>query len=145
MSVLISPSMCSSLCITKATSSDVAMVQMMIGRDCFPVCSTTFRFSPKPSSTTAACRIFLEVKPMPGLQTVPGVHSKAMIIPRRMEKTGPPMTGTSLPSSHDGMAMERHTAIPGRLFLMVCMMNSSFFQRWPHFWHRNTGISPASL
>ena len=76
MSVLISPSMCSSLCILKATSSDVVMVQMMIGRDCFPVCSTTFKFSPKPSSTTAACRIFLEVKPMPGLQTVPGVHSK---------------------------------------------------------------------
>ena len=25
----------------KATSSDVAMVQMMMGRDCFPVCSTT--------------------------------------------------------------------------------------------------------
>ena len=97
------------------------MVQMMMGRDCFPVCSTTFRFRPKPSSTTAVWRIFFEVKPTPGLQAAPGVQSRAMTMPMTMENTGPPMTGTSLPSSHEGTAMARHTAMPGRCFLMVCI------------------------
>ena len=37
------------------------MVETMMGRDCPPTWSTLPRFMPKPSSTTASCKIFLEV------------------------------------------------------------------------------------
>ena len=137
MRVLIFPSICSSLWRAKATSSDVAMVQTMMGKDCFPVSSTTLRFRPKPSSTTAVWRIFLEVKPTPGLQAAPGVQNRAMTIPMTMENTGPPMTGTSLPSSHEGTAMARHTAMPERYFLMVCILRYHSFllkaQSFPYY------------
>ena len=92
---------------------------------------------PKPSSTTAVWRIFLEVKPTPGLQAAPGVQNRAMTIPMTMENTGPPMTGTSLPSSHEGTAMARHTAMPERYFLMVCILRYHSFllkaQSFPYY------------
>ena len=68
------------------------------------------------------------MKPTPGLQAAPGVQNRAMTMPMTMENTGPPMTGTSLPSSHEGMAMARHTAMPGRYFLMVCIRFLIYFR-----------------
>ena len=40
---------------------DVAIVDTMIGRDCFPFARISVRFMPKPKKTTAACRIFFDV------------------------------------------------------------------------------------
>ena len=37
----------------KATRSDTEMVHTMMGSDCRPVCTTTFRSIPKPSRITA--------------------------------------------------------------------------------------------
>ena len=48
-----------------ATMSDVAIVDRMIGSDVRPTLPTVARFSPKPSRTTALCRIFLDVNAMP--------------------------------------------------------------------------------
>ena len=44
-----------------ATISDVAIVDIIIGSEDIPTFPTVARLRPKPSSTTAACRIFLEV------------------------------------------------------------------------------------
>ena len=63
---------------------------------------------------------------MPGLQDAPGVQNRAISIPMRMEKTGPPITGTSFPSSQEGTAMARHTARPGIFFLIDCIRGDSF-------------------
>ncbi len=50
----------------KAITSDVVMVERMIGRDCFPFARISVRFIPNPRNTTAVCRIFLDVKLIPG-------------------------------------------------------------------------------
>ena len=119
ISVLVLLSMFIILCRAYATISDVAIVHTIIGKDCCPVCRTTLRFRPKPSRTTAVCSIFFEVKLTPGLVVAPGVQISAATMPIRIEKTGPPTTGTSFPSSHDGIAIARQTPIPGAYFLIV--------------------------
>ena len=43
---------------TKAITREVVMVHTMMGRDCLPVSSTTFKFMPKPRRMTAHCSIF---------------------------------------------------------------------------------------
>ncbi len=49
---------CMSLWSTKAITREVVMVHTMMGRDCLPVSSTTFKFMPKPRRMTAHCSIF---------------------------------------------------------------------------------------
>ena len=50
-----------SLCSRKATTREVVMVETMMGREVRPTRATSVMFMPKPSSTTASCRIYLEV------------------------------------------------------------------------------------
>ena len=126
ISVLMRPSMRSSLCSRKAISSEVEMVHRMMGRDCLPVSSTTLRLSPNPSSTTAACSTFLETKVTPGLNASFGDQNSAMTMPMRIENTAPPTTGTSLPSSQAGIEMARHTPRPGSSCLIFCTKKDSF-------------------
>ena len=59
------PGMCIALWSTHARISEMAMVLMIIGRDCPPVRRTTPRSMPKPSSTTAVCRMYLDVNLIP--------------------------------------------------------------------------------
>ena len=83
---------------TYATMSDVAIVVQMMGNDCRPVCAMTSRLRPNPRSTTAACRIFFDVNPMPLANGVLSLMTSVMTMPARMPKIGPPTMGTSLPS-----------------------------------------------
>ncbi len=46
---------------TKATISEVVMVETMMGSDVAPTLAISDRFRPKPSRITAYCSIFLEV------------------------------------------------------------------------------------
>jgi len=101
------------------------MVERMIGRDCFPFARISVRFIPNPRNTTAVCRIFLDVKLIPGEKTVLSVRIRVTIIPIRIEKTGPPTTGTAFPSSHDGMAISRHKSRPAPFFLKKFIKYSS--------------------
>ena len=116
---------CNILYIIKAITSDVVMVERMIGRDCFPFARISVRFIPNPRNTTAVCRIFLDVKLIPGEKTVLSVRIRVTIIPIRIEKTGPPTTGTAFPSSHDGMAISRHKSRPAPFFLKKFIKYSS--------------------
>lgn len=88
-----------------ASNSAVQMVPTMIGRDCFPVCRMTVRLRPNPSRTTAHWSTFLETKVIPLLNGSFFFKNRVTIMPIRMEKTGPPTTGTALPKNHAGMAM----------------------------------------
>ena len=54
ISVEIFPGICIHLCRSHARTSDVLIVQTIIGNDCLPVSKITPRFIPNPSSTTAA-------------------------------------------------------------------------------------------
>ena len=65
MSVEISEGMRSTLCSKNAVMSAVAMVEPMMGSDIMPTWAICARFSPKPSSTTAACSTFLPLNAMP--------------------------------------------------------------------------------
>ena len=106
----------------KAISSEVEMVARMIGRDCLPFWRISVRFIPKPSSTTAACRIFLEVKVMPGWMESFFFSSRVSSIPARIANTGPPTTGTSLPRNHAGTAIARHSSNPAQFFCRKVFM-----------------------
>ena len=55
----------STLDITNAMSSDMEMVLMMMGSDCFPVWITTVRFIPNPRKITAPCKMYFAVNAMP--------------------------------------------------------------------------------
>lgn len=88
------------------------MVQTIMGRDCLPVAATTFRSMPKPSSTTAACKMILDVHLMPGSALPLSVQSMVITIPSKMAMTAPPITGNSFPQIQAGMAMARQTRIP---------------------------------
>ena len=57
--------MCISFCITQAMMREVAMVDKIMGSDCFPVSRTTDKFRPNPSRITAYCRIFFDTKVIP--------------------------------------------------------------------------------
>lgn len=95
-----------------ARISDVAIVETMIGRDCAPSLRISAKFMPKPSSTTAHCRIFLEVKLIPGWKESFLLIKSASTIPIRIANTGPPTTGRSLPRKNAGKAITRHKIIP---------------------------------
>ena len=103
-----------------ASNSAVQMVPTMIGRDCFPVCRITVRLRPNPSRTTAHWSTFLETKVIPLLNGSFFFKNRVTIMPIRMEKTGPPTTGTALPKNHAGMAMARQIRMPAVFFAKNC-------------------------
>lgn len=106
---------------THAMIREVLIVHTMIGRDCFPVCRITPRFIPNPSSTTAVCKIILEVHLIPGSAFPLLVHTSVISIPARIAMTGPPITGKAFPRRHDGIAITKQTSIPFRFLLKKFM------------------------
>ena len=84
----------------------------MIGKDCFPVSKITPKFIPKPSNTTAVCKITLEDHLIPASAFCLSLQNIAMIIPARIAMTAPPMTGNIFPMIHDGMAIKRQIKMP---------------------------------
>ena len=88
---------CMALFNRAAMHSEVAMVAIMIGRDCLPVSRITFRFSPNPIKITAYCRIFLEVMVMPAWIGALFYINKVRSIPSKMAITGPPIMGNLNP------------------------------------------------
>ena len=104
-------------CIMYASTRDVEIVHTIIGSDWAPVSSMTPKLSPNPNNTTAICRIYFEVNFIPFPNLPLSVQKSVITIPKRIEKTGPPTTGTNLPSNQAGMAIARHTISPGNLVL----------------------------
>ena len=115
----------------KAMTSEVVMVDKMMGSDFRPVSSTTLRLRPKPSSTTAACSSFLEVKLTPGCRRVLSLRNRVSSMPARMANTGPPTTGIHFPSSHAGTARRRHSRIPRTFCLTTFMFSTPFCMMRP--------------
>lgn len=110
----------SSLCNTNATIKDVLIVLRMMGSDCLPVSKTTDRFSPNPNSTTAYCRIFLDVKVIPACKLDLSFNNNVSSIPARIPKTGPPTMGKRFPKNQHGMDIAKHSANPFQIFL-ICV------------------------
>lgn len=109
----------------KATIREVLIVERIIGKDWNPVDAITDRFIPKPKRITAYCRIFFEVKEIPGLRLSLFFINNVIIIPKRIENTGPPITGTSSPNIHAGTAISMHSKIPDQFVL------SQFIEKLP--------------
>ncbi len=61
---------CNILYIIKAITSDVVMVERMIGRDCFPFAGISVRFIPNPKEYNGCLQDLLDVKLIPGEKTV---------------------------------------------------------------------------
>ena len=112
---------------TKAMTSEVVMVAMMIGSDCWPFARISARFMPKPSRMTAYWRIFFDVYFTPGSSAVrklPSFTNSAMTMPMSMAKTGPPTTGANVPRRAAGMAMAKQNTRPAKFFLTISMGRS---------------------
>ena len=124
-SVEMFPGTCISRCSSHAMISEVLIVQMMIGRDCFPVSAITPRSIPNPSRTTAVCRIYLEVHRIPPSAGPLFFQNTVTAIPTRIPMTAPPTTGKRCPMIHDGMAIARHRRIPAPFFLINDMIDMS--------------------
>ena len=98
--------------IIHASTSEIVIVQTMIGKDCFPVSKITPKFIPKPSNTTAVCKITLEVHLIPASEDFLSFQNIAIIIPARIAITAPPITGNIFPIIHDGIAINRQIKMP---------------------------------
>jgi len=118
---------CIALCSTNEIISEVVIVPIIIGNDCFPVFSITERFKPKPSRMTAYCKIFFEVNLMPDSNLLLFLMKMVIIMPSKIAITGPPIMGNIIPSNHDGIAMIRQINNPGQFFLMNFMFLYSFY------------------
>ena len=103
---------------TKEITSEVVMVEMMMGSELAPTLAICPKLSPKPSNMTAYWRIFLEVYLMPGAAAsmTPGRLRNIcpITMPMIMAKTGPPMTSNRLPSSQAGTEITNASATPRR-------------------------------
>ena len=95
-----------------ASTSDVVIVQRIIGKDCLPVSKITPKFIPNPSNTTAVWETILEVHLIPASAFCLSFQNIAIIIPARIAMTAPPMTGNIFPMIHDGIAIKRQTKMP---------------------------------
>ena len=104
--------------------SEVEIVDRIIGRLAAPTLAISDRFKPKPSSITAYCSTFFEVYVMPGCMLSGGRRMAVMTMPAKMANTGPPTMGRALPSSQQGMAISRHSAVPGAIFLNIVIKTS---------------------
>ena len=113
------------LCSKKETISDVAIVETIIGKDCLPVFKMVDKLSPNPKRITAYCRIFFDVKVIPLCIFVLSFIIKVKIIPIKIAKTGPPITGKSFPKSQEGTEIARHNKSPNPLSLIKVNFLSS--------------------
>ena len=123
------PEIRSARCKPHASSRAVAMVHTIMGSDCLPVFKMTPRFKPKPSRTTAACRMYLEVKRIPASALPLFVQTIVSNMPPRMASTAPPISGKRFPSSHAGTASAKQTRIPGPVFLIPFIYLPLFARR----------------
>lgn len=116
------------------TIKAIRMVPIIIGSDCNPVATITFKFNPKPKKTIAVWRIYLEVKLIPveisplsfhnyllwrnglcnsSVEISPlSFHNRDIIIPRIIAMIGPPMMGNAFPNIHDGIAKAKQITTP---------------------------------
>jgi len=117
---------CIILCNTYEITSEVVMVPIIIGSDCFPVASITERFKPKPNRTTAYCKILFEVNLIPASNLLLFLINMVMIMPIKIAITGPPIIGKIFPSNHDGIAMIRQSNNPSQLLLIKFISCASF-------------------
>ena len=101
---------------TKEITSEVVMVETMMGSELAPTLAICPKLSPNPSKMTAYWRIFLEVYLMPGAAasaTPERLRSTCPItMPMRMAKTGPPMTSNRLPNNQAGTEITNVSATP---------------------------------
>ena len=108
--------MCSARHSTNEMTSDVVMVEMMMGRELAPTLAISPKLRPKPSRITAYCRIFFDVYLIPAaaasVTSARRRSTRPSAMPMRMAKTGPPMTSNCLPSSHAGTEMTNASATP---------------------------------
>ena len=111
----------------KAMTSEVVMVEQMMGSDLLPTWAIWERLSPNPSRMTAYCNTFLEVKAMPARKEALFWRTSAASMPSRMANTGPPTTGKAQPSSQPGMASARHSSRPGSVCLTEFISIHSLF------------------
>ena len=116
--VEILPGICITLHSTKAMTSEMVIVLTIIGSDCFPVSTMTCRFKPKPSSTTAHCRIFFDVNLIPASNGALFLRNIAITMPAMIAITAPPIIGNMFPKNHDGTAMHRQIKIPFQFFVI---------------------------
>ena len=115
-SVEILPGMCMTRHSANEMTSDVVMVDTMMGSELAPTLAISPRLRPKPNRITAYCKIFFDVYLMPAavasLTPARLRSAKPSAMPMRMANTGPPTTSNRLPSSHAGTEMTSASAIP---------------------------------
>ena len=123
------------------------MVERMIGKDCFPVCNTTPRFRPKPSNTTADCKIFLEVNVNPTFNRSLSFTRGTNIIPINKAKMAPPTRGKRCPNHWLARAIPPQIPIPGMylpiMTFMYCLLcippnYTLFFNIWSSFYKKKS-------
>ena len=146
-SVEILRGMCSARHSAKEMTSEVVMVQTMMGSELAPTLAICPRLRPKPSRTTAYCKIFLEVYLMPGAaasaMAVRPRRACPIAMPIRMAKTGPPMTSNLLPSNHAGTDIASASATP--LHRPLKSLSSSMRPPFPYFFPVPCGALRACL
>ena len=111
---------------SQASNSAVPMVHTIIGSDWLPVFTTTPRFMPKPSSTTANCSTIFEVKRIPAAAFPLSPQTIPIPIPSKIAITAPPITGNRFPMIQDGTASARQTSRPLPFFCNQFMLFSPF-------------------
>ena len=138
MSVAVRPGTCITRHSTAAVISDAEMVDRITGSDITPTWANCVSGNPKPSSTTAVCRIFFDANLMPGPAAPFSFQNVPMTMPSKMANTAPPTSGTAWPRNQQTTAIRALTAMPGarvlmrdmRCFLRVsCMTRSTIAQR----------------
>ena len=127
-SVEILDGMCITRHSTKAITSDVVMVETMIGSELAPTLAIWPRLRPKPSRITAYCRIFFDVYLMPAevasaTSDRPRRHT-ASTMPMMIANTGPPITSNCLPRNHAGTAIANASATPRQRSLKSLMSST---------------------
>ena len=138
MSVAVRPGTLIARHSTAAVISDAEMVDRITGSDITPTWANCVSGSPKPSSTTAVCRIFFDANLMPGPAAPFCFQNVPMAMPRKMANTAPPTSGTAWPRNQQTTAIRALTAMPGARVLMrdmgcflrvSCMARSTIAQR----------------
>ena len=101
--------------------SDVAMVQMMIGRLCQPVARMTERFRPKPKKDHSRLQDVFGCKGNPAFDLCPVLEELAGDHAEKDGDDRPANDGKGFPQNQDGRAMTRQSAMPGSFdgFMMI--------------------------
>ena len=138
ISVAVRPGTCIARHSTAAVISEAEMVDRMTGSDMAPTWANCVSGNPKPSSTTAVCRIFFDANFMPGPAAPFSFQNVPMTMPSKMANTAPPTSGTAWPRNQQTTAIRALAAMPGARVLMrdmrcflraSCMTRSTIAQR----------------